>query len=198
VPEDIMLVAAGVLVARGEATFPEALIACIVGVFVGDTSIFLLGRRFGSHLLDIRPFRWVFTETRKQRTAELFQRYGHVIVFIGRHMAGLRMPIFAMAGIQGVKLRTFWLFDGLGLLVSAPAMIGIGYFFATHLHRIVFWLKRIEVIIPLTIAIAVGTFLLIKHRARRRAQAERKSLAARSEPPSPRPSRPSTFDSARR
>jgi membrane protein DedA with SNARE-associated domain len=196
VPEDIMLVAAGVLVARGEATFPEALVACFCGVFIGDTSIFLLARRFGSRLLDKRPFRWVFTEERKLRTLELFQRYGHVIVFIGRHMAGLRMPIFAMAGIHGVKLRTFWLFDGLGLLVSAPAMIGIGYFFAKNLDRIMFYLKRIEVIIPLVLAIAVGAFLLIKHRARRRARAERKSLASR--PPSTRPSTPSTFDSARR
>lgn len=195
VPEDIMLVAAGVLVARGEATFPEALVACFCGVFIGDTSIFLLARRFGSRLLDKRPFRWVFTEQRKLRTLELFQRYGHVIVFIGRHMAGLRMPIFAMAGIHGVKLRTFWLFDGLGLLVSAPAMIGIGYMFATHLHRIVHLLRRIEVIIPLAIFIGVGAFLLIA-RARRRAAAERKSLASR--PPSARPGTPSTFDSARR
>jgi membrane protein DedA with SNARE-associated domain len=192
VPEDIMLVAAGVLVARGEATFPEALVACILGVFIGDTSIFLLARRFGSRLLDKRPFRWVFTEERKLRTLGLFHRYGHVIVFIGRHMAGLRMPIFAMAGIHGVKLRTFWLFDGLGLLVSAPAMIGIGYMFATHLHRIVHLLRRIEVIIPLVIFIVVGAFLLIA-RARRR---ERRSLASR--PPSTRPSTPSTFDSARR
>ena len=142
IPEDVMLVTAGVLVARGECTFVEALLACALCVFVGDTSIFLLARKYGHGLLEVRPFRWVFTEERKQRTLELFQRHGHVIVFMGRHMAGLRMPIFAMAGIYGVKLRTFWMYDGLGLLVSAPAVIGIGYYFAKNLHRILFWLIK--------------------------------------------------------
>lgn len=183
IPEDIMLVAAGVLVARGEATFIEALIVCFLGVFIGDTSIFLLARRFGARLLDMRPFRWVFTETRKVRTLELFQKYGHVIVFMGRHMAGLRAPIFAMAGINGVKLRTFWLYDGLGLLVSAPAMIGLGYFFAKNLDRITYWLQRIEVIIPLAIVLLVGAYLLVK---RRRAMAAKREAQRGSKSPLPR------------
>jgi membrane protein DedA with SNARE-associated domain len=169
IPEDIMLVAAGVLVARGECTFVEALLACTFGVFVGDTSIFLLARRYGHRLLEVRPFRWVFTEARKQKTLELFQRHGHVIVFMGRHMAGLRMPIFAMAGIYGVKLRTFWLYDGLGLLVSAPAVIGIGYYFAKNLPKILELLQRVEVVIVLAVITIGGGYWYVKRRARLRA-----------------------------
>jgi membrane protein DedA with SNARE-associated domain len=170
VPEDIMLVAAGVLVARGECTFVEALIACTIGVFVGDTSIFLLARKYGHRLLEVRPFRWIFTEARKQRTLELFQRHGHVIVFMGRHMAGLRMPIFAMSGIYGVKLRTFWLYDGLGLLVSAPAVIGIGYYFAKNLSKIMELLQRVEIVIVLAVLAIGGGYWLLKRRARLRAE----------------------------
>jgi membrane protein DedA with SNARE-associated domain len=183
IPEDIMLVAAGVLVARGECTFVEALIACAVGVFFGDTTIFLLARKYGHRLLEVRPFRWIFTEARKQRTLELFQRHGHVIVFMGRHMAGLRMPIFAMAGIYGVKLRTFWLYDGLGLLVSAPAVIGIGYYFAKNLPKIMVLLQRVEVIIVLAVLAIGGAYWLLKRRARRRAAelraAEQRALEQR-------------------
>jgi membrane protein DedA with SNARE-associated domain len=173
IPEDIMLVAAGVLVARGECTFVEALIACTVGVFFGDTSIFLLARRYGHRLLEVRPFRWIFTEARKQKTLELFQRHGHVIVFMGRHMAGLRMPIFAMAGIYGVKLRTFWLYDGLGLLVSAPAVIGIGYYFAKNLPKIMELLQRVEVVIVLAVLAIGGGYWFMKRRARKRAAEQR-------------------------
>jgi membrane protein DedA with SNARE-associated domain len=183
IPEDIMLVAAGVLVARGECTFAEALLACTIGVFVGDTSIFLLARRYGHRLLEVRPFRWIFTEARKQKTLELFQRHGHVIVFMGRHMAGLRMPIFAMAGIYGVKLRTFWLYDGLGLLVSAPAVIGIGYYFAKNLPRIMELLQRVEVVIVLAVITIGGGYWYMKRRARKRAAeqqaAEQRALEQR-------------------
>ena len=38
------------------------------------------------------------TPERREQVEEMFARYGNVIVFMGRHMAGLRAPIFAMAG----------------------------------------------------------------------------------------------------
>lgn len=191
VPEDIMLVAAGVLVARGECTFVEALVACTIGVFIGDTSIFLLSRKYGHRLLDKRPFRWVFTEARRQRTLELFQRHGHVIVFMGRHMAGLRMPIFAMSGIYGVKLRTFWLYDGLGLLVSAPAVIGIGYYFAKNLDRIIFYLQRVEVLLVLFVVSIGVAYWLVKRKKRQRAAEEEQQRRSAALPILDRPTHPS-------
>ena len=59
IPEDIMLLAAGVLVHRGEVTYVEALLACAVGVFIGDTTIFLLARRLGPAALERRPLKWL-------------------------------------------------------------------------------------------------------------------------------------------
>jgi membrane protein DedA with SNARE-associated domain len=101
-----------------------------------------------------------------------------VIVFMGRHMAGLRMPIFAMSGIYGVKLRTFWLYDGLGLAVSAPAVIGIGYYFAKNLSKIMELLQRVEIVIVLAVLAIGGGYWLLKRRARQRA-AEQRALEQR-------------------
>ena len=147
VPEDIMLLAAGVLVQREEATYTGALIACAFGVMVGDTTIFLLARRLGPSALERWPLRWLLTPERRERIDGLFSRYGNVIVFMARHMAGLRAPTFAMAGLHGMPISKFWLWDGLGLCVSAPLVIGIGYWLADNLGRAKLLLERFEFIV---------------------------------------------------
>jgi len=160
VPEDIMLLAAGVLVHRGEVSFVGALGACAVGVLVGDTTIFLIARRLGPAAITRRPLRWLITPSRRIRIEEMFKKRGNVIVFMGRHMAGLRAPIFAMAGINGVKLRNFWLWDGLGLCVSAPVVIGIGYTLADQLDNAKAHLKSFELGVLAVLALVIIGFIV--------------------------------------
>jgi membrane protein DedA with SNARE-associated domain len=142
IPEDIMLFAAGVLVHRGEISYVAALVGCAIGVFIGDTTIFLIARRLGPAALERRPLRWLMTPERREQVEDKFARYGNVIVFMGRHMAGLRAPIFAMAGMHRMPITKFWLWDGLGLCVSAPVVIGIGWWFADNLDEALGILKR--------------------------------------------------------
>jgi membrane protein DedA with SNARE-associated domain len=155
IPEDIMLLAAGVLVHRGEVSYVGALATCAVGVAVGDTTIFLLARRLGPAALERRPLRWVITPERRIKVEEMFRKRGKVIVFMGRHMAGLRAPIFAMAGINGIKLRDFWLYDGLGLCVSAPVVIGIGWWLADELDKAKEHLHRFETGVIIVLAVVI-------------------------------------------
>lgn len=160
IPEDIMLLAAGVLVFRGEVSYVEALIACAVGVFIGDTFIFLLARRLGPAALSRRPFRWLITPERRVKVEEMFARYGSFIVFMARHMAGLRAPTFAMAGMHGMPIAKFWLWDGLGLCVSAPVVIGIGYWLADNLDEARALMGRFEMVVLIVLAVAVVGFLV--------------------------------------
>jgi membrane protein DedA with SNARE-associated domain len=165
VPEDIMLLAAGVLVQRGEVSYFGALAACAFGVIVGDTTIFLIARKLGPAALQRRPLKWLITPARHEKIEELFARHGNVIVFMGRHMAGLRAPIFAMAGIHKLKLSQFWLWDGLGLCVSAPIVIGIGYKLAEELPKAQKYLKNFELIVITILSVAlIGFFVWRKLR----------------------------------
>ena len=162
VPEDIMLLAAGVLVHRGEVSFVGALGACAVGVLIGDTTIFLIARRLGPAALVRRPLRWIVTPSRRIQIEAMFKKRGNTIVFMGRHMAGLRAPIFAMAGINGVKLRNFWLWDGLGLCVSAPVVIGIGYTLAEELPKARAHLHQFETLVMVVLALAIIGFIVYR------------------------------------
>lgn len=168
IPEDIMLLAAGVLVHRGEVSYAGALGACAVGVMVGDTMIFTLARRLGPSALDRRPLNLLVTPSRRERIEHMFARYGNVIVFMARHMAGLRAPTFAMAGMHNMSLTKFWLWDGLGLCVSAPVVIGIGYWLAENLDAARAYLKNFESVVLGVLALAVVAFLVWRRLRRQR------------------------------
>jgi membrane protein DedA with SNARE-associated domain len=160
VPEDIMLLAAGVLVSRGQVSYVGALVACAIGVFIGDTIIFSIARRLGPTALERRPLNLLVTPERRERIEQMFQKYGNVIVFMGRHMAGLRAPIFAMAGMHNMSILKFWLWDGLGLCVSAPVVIGIGLWLGNNLDEARLLLHRFESIVLAVLATALIAFFV--------------------------------------
>jgi membrane protein DedA with SNARE-associated domain len=168
IPEDIMLLAAGVLVHRGEVSYAGALAACAFGVFVGDTFIFLIARRLGPSALERRPLNLLVTPERREKIEHMFERYGNVIVFMARHMAGLRAPTFAMAGMHNMSLLKFWLWDGLGLCVSAPVVIGIGYWLADNLDKAKSYLQNFEHVVLGVIAVAIVAFLVWRRLRRSR------------------------------
>lgn len=171
IPEDFMLLAAGMLVQQEKVSYIGALAACAFGVIVGDTTIFLIARKLGPSALERRPLNLLVTPERRAKIEQMFTKYGNVIVFMGRHMAGLRAPTFAMAGMHNMPLGKFWLWDGLGLCVSAPVVIGIGYWLADNVDHAKALLHRFElVIISVLVAAVIGFFVWRRLRRNKPAQ----------------------------
>lgn len=158
IPEDIPLIAAGVLAQQGVAPFWVALLVCAAGVLIGDTSIFLMARRLGPRALEGALFRKLLPPERRARIERLFARWGGGVIFGARHVAGLRAPTFAFAGMHGMPLSRFLLWDLLGLCVSAPWMLGIGYWFAGNTEKIEAWaggMRNLVLLIVGVIALVV-------------------------------------------
>ncbi len=144
-PEDPILLAAGALTHRTPTLSPAtALIVVYLATIAGDVGLFLLARHFGKTLLTRRPLCWLATPARRQRVQRLLDRRGAQAIFVGRHVSGLRAVLFITAGIEGVRLRTFIMYDALAGLVSIPAMFGLGYFFSSHLARVEAGIAHVE------------------------------------------------------
>jgi membrane protein DedA with SNARE-associated domain len=182
IPEDIPLVAAGVLAYQGAAPFWVALLVCAVGVMAGDTMIFLIARRLGPKALDRPFFKRLLPPARRERITGLFARWGGGVIFGARHVAGLRAPTFAFAGMHGMKLSRFLFWDFLGLCVSAPWMLGIGYWFAGNHEMIEAWVGGVRNLVMIVIAIVAvviaGKLLWNRYRAKRDAAREAAQAAA--------------------
>ncbi|MCC6414546.1 MAG: DedA family protein [Opitutaceae bacterium] len=134
VPEDIILIAAGVLGQIDGHTWVFVSGVMYAGVLAGDTMIFFAGRFFGSRLLAMSWTRRMFSPAKQAKVEEFFQRRGTAGLFIGRFLPGLRAPIFFTAGSMKVPFLKFLLLDGTAALISVPFFVWLGHWLWNRFH----------------------------------------------------------------
>ena len=157
-PEDISLILGGFLVYKGVANLWLMVATGFLGILVGDTLIFVAGRRVGrrvrtGHGLLSR----VVTPARRIQVEGLFARHGEKIVIAARFMPGVRAVTYFTAGSAGMTFARFICFDGLAALVSAPLFVLLGYRFGRHLQEVIELMKRYQLI---AVGVLLGTVLL--------------------------------------
>lgn len=146
-PEDVVLLTLGVLSYSGEVELGTSIAVAMLGVLIGDSTIFFIGRYYGEKVLRIPGFRRVFTPARVDRVRAAFRRGGNIYLFFARFTPGLRSVTFWTAGLVGVPFRTFFLMDGTAALISVPLFTYLGYWmgeaFDQYLDQVrdfAFWL----------------------------------------------------------
>lgn len=126
VPEDIVLVVAGALAAIDGRSWMEISVLMYAGVMLGDSIIFLAGRYFGQRAMATRWFQSYLSSPKQTKVEAQFERFGSMVLFVGRFLPGLRAPIFFTAGSLKVRYLKFFFFDGLAALVSVPFFVWLG------------------------------------------------------------------------
>jgi membrane protein DedA with SNARE-associated domain len=127
IPEDITLLAAGLLASTERITLVGALIAGFVGVMIGDALLFFLGRKFGKKVFGLPGLRNFLTPERVAAAEARIRKNGPFICFIARFLPGVRSAVFAMAGALGVRPATFFLLDGFAAALSVPLWVCLGW-----------------------------------------------------------------------
>ncbi|QZA78270.1 DedA family protein [Deefgea tanakiae] len=157
IPEDITLVAGGVISGLGYAHVHTMVLVGMLGVLIGDSCMFLAGRYYGPRLLEHRYFARMMTPERYVAVQDKFERYGNRVLFVARFLPGLRAPIYMSAGMsRRVTYGRFLLLDGLAALISVPVWIYLGYYGAENHEWMIKWLARGQT----TIFVLVGIVLL--------------------------------------
>jgi membrane protein DedA with SNARE-associated domain len=136
VPEDLVLLASGAVCHRSGGSLPLTIGVVYVGVLAGDCLLFLSARHFGTGLLDRRLFRGFLPPARRARIEAMFEKRGPAVIFGARHLAAIRAPVFAVAGMHGMKLPRFLVWDALGGLISVPVMTCLGFIASEHVDKV--------------------------------------------------------------
>jgi len=133
IPSEIILIPAGVLVAKGEFSFFMVLIASILGSMLGALINYTLAFFIGRSAVDILISKYgkFFFVTKKglAHSEKLFNGYGGISTFIGRLLPGVRHLISVPAGFFKMKLGPFLFFTALGSGIWTCVLLAIGYFF---------------------------------------------------------------------
>ncbi len=142
-PEDITLVAGGVIAGLGYASVHVMFGVGMAGVLVGDAGMFLLGHHYGARILQWRFVARVLTPERYAKVQEKFERYGNRMMFIARFLPGMRTAVFITAGsTHRVSFLRFFLLDGAAALISVPLWVYLGYFGADNHEWLAMWIRR--------------------------------------------------------
>lgn len=168
-PEDVTLVAGGVIAGLGYANVHAMFALAMFGVLLGDCAIFLLGHHYGARILQWRFVARVLTPERYVKVQEKFDQYGNRMLFFARFLPGMRTTVYLTAGTtHRVSFLRFLLIDTLAALISVPIWVYLGYFGADNHEWLAKWIHRGQSSLWVLVGILVFTALMLWWRRRRR------------------------------
>jgi len=157
VPSELVMPPAGYWAAKGQMSFPIALVCGVVGSIIGALANYygaqLIGRpliqRYGKYVL--------LSEKNLLRSERFFAEHGEISTLIGRLFPVIRHLISVPAGLHQMPLPKFILYTAVGAAVWCAILTWIGYFLGQHegvlrteeIHRYV--TRAMIVLVPLSL-----------------------------------------------
>ena len=162
------LIAAGALVGAGQMTLGMAVFLAVLAAMAGDQVWFELGRRRGRSVLNwlcrisLEPTSCV------RRTEELFERHGIRSLIVAKFVPGFSTIAPPLAGIVGLSVPQYLLFNGLGTLLWVGTGIGLGLAFSDQLEQVLTITAQIGPTLGAALVTAVIGYVVYKavHRYR--------------------------------
>src|SRR6266516_2302500 len=127
VPAAIALLAAGAAVASGTLRAPVLLLVAVIGMLIGDSLLFVLGRYMGWSLLGWLCKLSANPETCIMRSAESFYKRGKLTLVIAKFIPGVNTMAAPLAGSMKMRLAQFLRFDLAGASLYALAYGILGF-----------------------------------------------------------------------
>jgi membrane-associated protein len=166
-PGEAALLVAGYFCHQGVLSLPIMIVVAIVCAVLGDTVGYEFGRHLGPSLRGSRAGSWVGAD-RWDKVDGFLHRHGGKAVFLGRMTAILRALMPSMAGMSGMRYRTFLAWNASGGILWGGGCVLLGWAFASALDTISTYLTWA----PLAAFVAVGVvYVAFEIRKRRRADA---------------------------
>jgi membrane protein DedA with SNARE-associated domain len=135
-PEDAILILCGLLIANNVVKPVPALLVISLGMLMTDYFLYHVGRKYGRKVVTHRRFRKIISSKRITRLEKTFRKWGTLVIFLGRHLVGLRSQIFLVAGILKMPRLKFVLADAVSSVATISLMVGAGYWGGSTLELI--------------------------------------------------------------
>lgn len=158
--EDLAAIGAGLMAANAMLPFWYAVVAVIIGIFIGDFSLYLAGRWIGKPILKLPPFKWMINEETLESSVKWFKTRGPYILFASRFIPGSRMPVYISAGILDTGIWTFLFYFGGTVLLWTPIFVWISM--VTGNELLAFYERYDQYVIWVILAVLMAFYGLYK------------------------------------
>jgi len=163
-PGETAAVVGGVLAGAGSVNLEAMMTVVVISAIIGDSVGYIVGRTAGPWLLRHWPLR---ERSSVQRAKDLLERRGGPAVFIGRFVTFARAVVPGLAGMSGLRYRTFLAYNALGGLLWGVGYTLLGYLVGHSFTRIVSDLSTASLVLIGVVALAVVVYVLLRRRSQR-------------------------------
>ncbi|MGD9126128.1 MAG: DedA family protein [Planctomycetia bacterium] len=171
IPEEVPVIAAGVLSSNGTMDPWLAFGACVLGALLGDTVMYWLGRHFGRSIL--REQSWwakIIHPEREAKIERVIKQHGLKVLFSARFLVGIRAPVYIAAGILHLPYRRFILMDLFCATTVVGLFFGVSYWFGAAITK---WIKEAEYVATGLVVVVLVVVVIYFWRRHRRKVVER-------------------------
>ena len=169
-PEELAVVTAGLMAARGQLETVPAVIVCMVAALLGDCAVYALGA-FASHHAGER-MRWWFprvSDERLARTKALLHEHGFKVLLVARFLVGLRFAVYLAVGASRMSFARFVLVDSVCVVAVVGSFFVVSHQLGARYGDALFDTIHTGHVIATAVIVALGTasFFLYRWRAAR-------------------------------
>ena len=173
-PGETMLIAAALMASRGSVNIYLLVVTAWCAAVLGDNVGYFIGR-LGGRALVLRFGKYVFLTPKRLSYAErFFQKRGALVVVVARFFEILRQLNGVVAGIAGMRWWRFFAYNAVGAALWVSFWSILFFQLGRRGERIVFLLRRYELVPVIVFLLVVGGVLALRAflRRRRRRSAE--------------------------
>ncbi len=142
IPAMPLFIVAGALVAQGRLSGPTLLFAVLGAALLADTLWFLLGRKYGWHILRFLCGLSLSADTCVRKTSSAYDRFGLRALLFAKFVPGLSAVSVPVAGALKAPFLRFLGYDAAGTLIWAGTGIGLGVVFHAQVDAVLDLLRR--------------------------------------------------------
>ncbi|GAX53212.1 DedA family protein [Streptomyces olivochromogenes] len=166
-PGDSLLFTCGLLITSHQLDFPlwAAVALICVAAVLGDQAGYLFGKKVGPSLFT-RPDSRLFKQENVVKAHEFFEKYGPKSLVLARFVPIVRTFTPIIAGVSGMKYRSFITFNIIGGVLWGAGVTLLG----SWLGKIDFVKNNIEAILILIVLVSVVPIAIEFLRARSKAK----------------------------
>lgn len=137
IPAIPLLVTAGALVGAGKMSIGAALLVPLVATILPDLVWYYLGRSKGGKILSLLCKISLEPDSCVRSSENAFRRHGTRTLLIAKFVPGLNTIAPPLAGIVGMAIFTFLLYDTAGAFVWITVCEGVGVLFSNRLESMI-------------------------------------------------------------
>ncbi len=163
IPAVPVLLAAGALAGAGKMNLALAVVLGVTACLLGDLIWYYLGRHRGAQVLSVLCRIALEPDSCVRRTEGFFVRHGTRSLVLAKFIPGLSTVTPALAGLFGVSVGRFLLYNGLGAVLWTAAFIAPGYLFSDQLEWVAAQATRFGSSLAVLVSGALALYIAYKY-----------------------------------